>query len=129
MKRKNIEVVIGFLDAIRRRDREAAAGFLDPDVSWQGVVPDLVCRNSEEVLGIFFRRRNDPGVEIDALEIIGAARGAVFAIHHPAVWAVAGTEIRGVMYHAAEIEAGRIRRLRDYPDRAEALSAVGLEAG
>jgi hypothetical protein len=26
MKRKNIELVLGFFDAIRRRDREAAAG-------------------------------------------------------------------------------------------------------
>jgi len=28
MKRQNIEVVLGFLDAIRRRDREAAGDFL-----------------------------------------------------------------------------------------------------
>jgi hypothetical protein len=31
MKRRNIEVLLGFLDAIRRRDRQAAAEFLHPE--------------------------------------------------------------------------------------------------
>jgi ketosteroid isomerase-like protein len=127
MKRQNIEVVLGFLDAIRRGDREAAAGFLHPETFWQGVAPDLACRNREEVLGIFFRRRDDPGVEIERLELIGAERGAVFAIHRPGVWAVASVEIRGVMYHAARIAHGRIVRLADYPDRDQALAAASAE--
>jgi ketosteroid isomerase-like protein len=46
MKRQNIEVVLRFLDAIRRCDREAAAGFLDREIVWTGVVPDLACRTS-----------------------------------------------------------------------------------
>jgi hypothetical protein len=32
MKRQNLEIVLGFLDAIRRGDREAAADFLDPEI-------------------------------------------------------------------------------------------------
>jgi hypothetical protein len=126
MKRQNIEVVIGFLDAIRRGDREAAAGFLHPDIFWQGVIPDLACRNSAEVLGIFLRRREDPTIEIDRLEVIGTPRGAVFAFHRPGTWEIEGTgiEIRGVMYHAAMIETGRITRLADYRDLADALAAA-----
>lgn len=45
MKRQNIEVVLGFLDAIRRSDGEAAAQFLHPEIVWQGVLPDLVRRS------------------------------------------------------------------------------------
>jgi hypothetical protein len=53
MKRKNIEVVLGFLDAIRRRDRGAAADFLHREITGRGVVPELACRTSGEVLEIF----------------------------------------------------------------------------
>ena len=125
MKRQNIEVVLGFLDAIRRRDGEAAAQFLDPAIVWQGVVPDLVCRTPREVLGVFLGQR-DEQIEIDRFELIGALRGAVFAFHQPKAWEVAGVEIRGAMYHAVEIDDGRITRIADYADRTEALAAAGL---
>lgn len=125
MKRKNIEVVLGFLDAVRRRDREAAADFLDPEIVWRGVVPDLVCRSPDEVLGIFLGQR-DEEIEIDRLELIGTHRGAVFAVHRPEVWDVAGVEIRGAMYHAVEIDDGRITGIADYADCGEALAAAGL---
>lgn len=111
MKRQNIEVVLGFLDAIRRRDGQAAAAFLDPDIVWQGVIPDLVCRHLGEVLGVFLGRRDEP-IEVDRLELIGAQRGAVFAFHRPEVWEVAGVEIRGAIYHAP-----RDRRREDHEDR------------
>lgn len=125
MKRRNIEIVLGFLDAIRRRDREAAADFLHPEIVWRGVVPDLVCRSPREVLDVFFGAR-DGRIEVDRLELIGAERGAVFAVHRPEVWEVADVEIRGAMYHALEVEDGRITRINDYPERAQALAAVGL---
>ena len=126
MKRHNIEVVLGFLDAIRRRDREAAANFLHPEIVWQGVVPDLVCRSAGEVLDTFLGRR-DEQIEIDRLELIGAKRGAVFAFYRPEIWEVAGVEIRGAMYHALEIDDGRITRIGDHADRSEALVAARLE--
>ena len=125
MKRQNIEVVLGFLDAIRRRDREAAGDFLDPEIVWRGVVPDLVCRSPGEVLDIFLGRR-DEQIEVDRLELIGAEQGAVFAFHRPEIWEVAGVEIRGAMYHAVEIEDGRITRINDYAEPAEALAAAGV---
>ena len=125
MKRQNIEVVLGFLDAIRRRDREAAGEFLDPEIVWRGVVPDLACRTPGEVLDIFLGRR-DEQIEVDRLELIGAERGAVFAFHRPEIWEVAGVEIRGAMYHAVEVENGRITRFNDYAEPAEALAAAGV---
>ena len=125
MKRQNIEVVIGFLDAVRRSDREAAAEFLDADVFWQGLLPELACRDSREVLDIFLRRREDSTIEIDRLEVIGTPRGAVFAFHRPETWEVEGIEVHGVIYHAAEIADGRISRIADYLEREEAVAAAG----
>jgi hypothetical protein len=64
----NLEtVMIDFLGALRRGDFDAAAGLLDPDVSWQGLREEWVCHGREEVIDTFrwglARRR-----EIDALE-------------------------------------------------------------
>lgn len=128
MKRHNIELVLGFLDAIRRRDRDAAAGFLDPEILWQGVVPELACRTTDEVLDVFLGRR-DEEIEVDRLELIGTERGAVFAFYRPEGWEVAGVEIRGALYHAVVIDDGRIRRIEDHTDREEALAAAGLDGG
>jgi hypothetical protein len=124
MKRQKIEVVIGFLDAIRRGDREAAGRFLHPEIFWQGVAPHLACRNDAEVLGIFLRRRGPDGIEIERLDVIGANRGAVFAIHRAEPWEVEGIQIPGVMYHAAQIDEGRITRIADYPNLADAMAEV-----
>lgn len=124
MKRQNIEVVIGFLDAIRRGDREAAGAFLHPDIFWQGVAPHLACHNDSEVLDIFLRRRGEQAIEIERLDVIGGARGAVFAIHRPEAWEVEGIHVAGVMHHAAQIDGGRIRRLSDHLELAQAMAEV-----
>src|SRR5438132_2878000 len=51
---ENLEtVMIDFLGAIRRGDFEAAAGLLDPDVSWQGLREEWVCHGREEVVDTF----------------------------------------------------------------------------
>ena len=128
MKRQNIEVVLGFLDAIRRRDREAASDFQDPEIVWRGVVPDLLCQSPGAVLDVFLGRR-DEQIEVDGLELIAAERGAVFAFHRPETWEVAGVEIRGAMYHAVEVEDGRITTIKDYTERAEALAAAEVGDG
>src|SRR5262249_143911 len=65
---ENLEtVMIDFLGAVRRGDFEAAAGLLDPDVSWQGLREEWVCHGPEEVIDTF-RWGVESRREIDALE-------------------------------------------------------------
>jgi hypothetical protein len=110
--------------AIRRRDRAAAAESLDPDVVWQGLLPDLVCRTPDEVLDVFLSQR-DREFEVDRLEVIGTDRGAVFAFHRPEAWDIEGVEVRGAIYHAVSIADARITRLEDHADLQDALPATG----
>jgi ketosteroid isomerase-like protein len=125
VKRQNIELTLGFLDAVRRRDRAAARGFLDPGIVWQGIVPDLICHGSDEVLDIFLAER-DRKIEVEGMELIGSEAGAVFAFHRPDVHEVAGVEIQGALHHALTIVDGRITRIEDCPGREEALAAAGI---
>jgi hypothetical protein len=51
---ENLETVtIDFFGALRRGDFGAAAGLLDPDVSWQGLREEWVCHGREEVVDTF----------------------------------------------------------------------------
>jgi hypothetical protein len=43
MKRDNIEFMVGWLEALRRDDREALLATLDPGVVWQGLKEEWVC--------------------------------------------------------------------------------------
>jgi hypothetical protein len=47
----NLELVlIGWIDARRRRDLKTIERHLHPDVVWQGLRPDLVCADRDAVL-------------------------------------------------------------------------------
>jgi hypothetical protein len=126
MKRDNIELVIGFLDAIRRRERETAGQSLSSEITWQGVLPDLVCRTPGEVLDVFLDQR-DQDIEVDRLELLATENGALLAFHRPESWEIAGIQIEGVVYHTLVIENGRITTIEDHIDRDHALADLGLE--
>ena len=58
MKRKNIEFLIGFLDALRRDDRDAVRAALKLDIVWRGLRPDLICHDADEVTDMFVGNRD-----------------------------------------------------------------------
>ena len=116
MKRDNIEVLIGFLDAIRRRDRDAAAGFLHPAITWQGLDPDAVCRTPDEVIDVFVGAQ-DQEIEIEGLEVSGTDQGVVFAFHRAAPPEVDREEFIGTIYHSCGIDGGRITSITDHRER------------
>jgi limonene-1,2-epoxide hydrolase len=123
MKRRNIEVVIGFLDAIRRGDGDAAVEFLEPSIVWRGPAPDAFCSGPGDVVDVFLGQR--AGVtEVDRLEVIGADGGAVFAFHRPDLREAGGVEMAGAIYHACAIDDGRISGIEDHLGLADALAAL-----
>jgi len=133
VKRTNIEFLIGWLDALRRDDRKTLLASLDPDVVWQGLKPDWVCRGPEEVVDVFIQHR-DPGREVESLEFIGAERHAILHARGPGVREIE-IELEDGIYNAFAISDGRVTRIDDFADRAAALSTgesrtgrLGLEA-
>jgi hypothetical protein len=125
MKRHNIEVILGWLDALRRRDLKAVGAALDDDIVWQGLREDLVCHGREEVVQGFIRQR-DEDYEIDSLELIGAPEHVVLGVRVPDLRDVAGVEVQGEFYNLFALSAGRVVRIDDYRHRDDALAAAGL---
>src|SRR5919201_872399 len=80
---ENLEtVMIDFFGALRRGDFEAAAGLLDPEVSWQGLREEWVCYGREEVVDTF-RWGLQQRREIDALEFTRGGERGVFGSRGP----------------------------------------------
>jgi limonene-1,2-epoxide hydrolase len=126
VKRHNIEFLWGWLDALRRRDTEAMANALDPDVVWQGVRPDLVCHGPDEVVAAFVAGY-DAIQEIDSLELWGSDVHVLLGARAPEL-AVGDVETAGEIYNVFTIERGRITRIEDYLERQAALAAAEIKA-
>jgi limonene-1,2-epoxide hydrolase len=125
VKRHNIELLIAWLDALRRRDLPALTERLDPQTTWQGVRLDLVCHGREEIVQTFVGQR-DEGYDVDALELIGAADHAILHARPSEPQEIGGTTAQGGMYNVFRIEQSTITRIEDYLDRDDALRAAGL---
>src|SRR5262245_14462427 len=124
MKRDNIEFMVGWLDALRRDDREALLSTLDPDVVWHGLREGWDCHGAQEVLDTFTGTR-DEAQEIEALELLGAERHAIL---HALGGGGVASELEDGIYNVFAIEDGRITRIDDYAERAKALAAAELSA-
>ena len=122
MKRHNIELIWGWLDALRRRDKEAMAAALDPDIVWQGVQSDLVCHGREEVVDAFMTAY-DANQEIDSLELVGGETHIVFGVHSPDL-EIADLDIGDEIYNVFTIEGNRITHIEDHLEREAALKSV-----
>jgi hypothetical protein len=125
MKRDNIEFMVGWLDALRRDDREALLATLDPGIIWQGLKEEWVCNGPDEVISIF-RMQRDAARELDALELIGAEGHAIL---HARGAGVLEIELDDGLYNVFAIEEGSITRIDDYAERRRALAAAGLSSG
>ena len=125
MKRDNIEFIVGWLDALRRDDREALLATLDPGIVWQGLKEEWVCTGPDEVISVFTIQR-DAARELDALELIGAEGHAIL---HARGAGVLEVELDDGIYNVFAIKEGSITRIDDYAERRRALAAAGLSSG
>ena len=125
MSQEAMEVVLDHLHARRCRDIDAVAATLDPEVVHEGVRPELICRNRDEVLGMVERNMDATRFGIERIEILDAGPDQ-------AVLGVAGPRFRDVEEASPDSEVfilmtvrdGRITRMRDFRARADALAAA-----
>ena len=125
MKRHNLEVIIAWLDALRRRDLPTLRAALDGAVVWQGVREDLSCKGPSDVVAGFVAAR-DAGYDIDALELIPGAAHVVLGVRRAELREIDGTPLHGEIYNVFAIANDTVTRIEDYADRDAALAAAGL---
>jgi ketosteroid isomerase-like protein len=124
--RANIETVIAWLDAMRRKDLDAAVACFAPEVVWEGLVPGVECANRDDVREMFTERIEDD-IDADHLEVVGGSDGAVLGVRSPELEELAGVRLNGQLFNVFTIRADRIVRVRDFAQRAPAHEAAGLQ--
>jgi ketosteroid isomerase-like protein len=132
-----METVVGWLDAMRHGDIDAAAERFDPDVSWRGL-GDAVCRNRVDVLEMLgdsfipcpadpasFER--EPGLRgAEAVELVTPdAQTVVLGAKVAGLSEVDGVPVDGQLYNVFRVRDGRIVEVTDFARREEALAAAG----
>lgn len=125
MSEANIAVVFDHLNARRMRDLARLESQLDPQVVHQGVLPELICHNREEVLANVQRgfARDDFG--IDRLELIDAGERVVVGLAGPRFSEVPWAPLDGQIYVVYTLRDGRIVGMDDFLSRGEAMAAAG----
>jgi limonene-1,2-epoxide hydrolase len=133
-----MEVVVGWMDAMRRGDLAAVAEWFDPQVSWRGVPEDALCRNRDDVLEMLGdslvpcpedpeRYELEPGLRgAEAVELITAdAETVVLGAKVPGLSEIGGQDLGGQLFNVFRIRDGRIVEVADYARRQGALAAAG----
>ncbi|MFI5284905.1 MAG: nuclear transport factor 2 family protein [Candidatus Dormibacteria bacterium] len=118
--------VFDHFHARRRRDLDAVAASLDPDVVHQGVLPDLVCNGRGAVVERMRASLDHGDTGVEHLELNAAGESVVVGI--------AGARFReipfldGEIFMVFKVRGGRIVRIDDYRSRQEAFAAVEAPA-
>jgi hypothetical protein len=123
VRNDNLEVILfGWIDGVRRRDPATIEPHLHPDVVWQGVRSDFVCRDRAEVLALVRRRGGPP--DVAGLELIAEGSRVMLGVRSPDLNDVGGVPLEQAVFQVFTLADGLIVRMDAHRTREEALAAL-----
>jgi limonene-1,2-epoxide hydrolase len=122
-----LDIVVGWMDAMRRGATDEVERWLDPDVTWRGVRDAAICRNRGEVLEML-QGSLEGRLGADAVELIAGEGAVVLGAKVPGLAEIGGVDLRGQLFNVFRVGCGRIISVEDYARREEALAAAGASA-
>jgi limonene-1,2-epoxide hydrolase len=120
----NIELVLDWMDALRRSDIDSLAHRFHPDVIWVDVAGSIACRGRDQVLA-WLRASPAHPHQVDALELVANHDHVVLGVHDQSREELARVELHGQLFTVFAVDEGQIVQLRDFAQRAEALAEGG----
>jgi uncharacterized protein len=127
MSQENVSVVRRAFEASERHDNEAALTFYHPDVEIESSFPGRTYRGLDGVRA-FWRDwvgvMTSYGGEVD--EWIEAGDQVIAIMHTWARGKMSGVSVERREAHLWTLQDGKLRRLRVFPTKDEALEAAGL---
>src|SRR6058998_3676377 len=126
--RDNLEVVVAWLDAMRRADLAAVEAVLESTVVWRGLPAGAVCHDRDEVLDMLRADELREGLRsIWALELVAGESAVVLGVRSPGLDPIGDVAPSRQLFNVFAIRGGRIAAIQDYATRADALRAAGAE--
>jgi ketosteroid isomerase-like protein len=123
--RANLQLVLDWIDALRRGDVDAIAERFHPDVAWTDVAGGIACDGREQVLA-WLRTAPAQPTDVDALELLADVDHVVLGVRNHARQELAGVQLDGQLFTVFTIRDGRVVHLHDHAHRAVALAEAGL---
>jgi ketosteroid isomerase-like protein len=124
-QRGGLELLLDWVEALRKGDLQAIHDLLTADVVWYGLSADLVCVGRAAVLDVL-GEQVPVRCDADALELLRAPRHVVLATRSDHLPQPPGIDLRGQIYSVFEPRDGAFATIRDFSRRADALDAAGL---
>jgi limonene-1,2-epoxide hydrolase len=122
----NLELVLDWINALRRSDIDSIAERFHPDVAWEDVAGSVACEGREQVVAWLRASPSHPH-RVDALELVASREHVVLGVHDETRQELAGVKLPGQLFTVFTVRDGQIVHLRDRAHRGEALSDAGLE--
>jgi limonene-1,2-epoxide hydrolase len=122
-----LDVVVGWMDAMRRGDLDDVTRWLDPGVTWRGVRDAAICRDRDEVIEML-QGSLEGQLGADAVELIAGDGTVMLGAKVPGLAEIGGVDVRGQIFNVFRVGCGRIMAVEDYAHREEALAAAGVRA-
>jgi limonene-1,2-epoxide hydrolase len=122
----NLELVLDWIDALRRSDIHSLADRFHPDVIWVDVAGSNACRGRDQVLD-WLRASPARPHQVDALELVADHDHVVLGVHDGTREELAGVELHGQLFTVFTVSDEQIVQLRDHAQRADALADAGLD--
>jgi ketosteroid isomerase-like protein len=103
----NLQLVLDWIDALRRGDIDAIANRFHPDVAWEDVAGGVACDGREQVLA-WLRAAPDQPTDVDALELLADADHVVLGVRNHARQELAGVKVDGQLFTVFTLRDGQI---------------------
>jgi ketosteroid isomerase-like protein len=126
-QRDNLEVLVAWLDAVRRRDLDAVASLMAADVVWRGIPADAICHNRREVLDMLSDELRDDLRPIHAVDLIAGPSAVALGVRSPQLNEIGGEPLAGQLFNVFQIGDGCIVAIDAYAKRDDALRAAGAD--
>jgi len=126
MSQENVEIVRKAWDAYSRGDYDRVGGFHDPHIVVVTLEDGVVYGNTDSLAN--YERWNEAweGAESTLEEVKGHGDRVFLAARFQARGRASGVEVDTRVYEVYMLRDGKILRIDEYEDRAEALEAAGL---
>jgi ketosteroid isomerase-like protein len=130
MSQENVELVRAWIEAFNRRDGDAIAQLEHPAIEWRTSAedPDATTNRGQEAVQRYLDGWIDafPDLHIEATECFAVGSHRVFTTNRFTGHSASGVPMDFLLTTVTTYEEGRIVRVAEYFDRAEALEAVEL---
>src|SRR5262249_52659442 len=121
----NLQLVLDWIDALRRGDVDSIAERFHRDVAWEDLTGGVACQGREQVLA-WLRAAPGQPTQVDALELLANHDHAVLGVRNHARQELAGVQLEGQLFTVFSLREGQIVHLRDHAHRTDALTDAGL---